>query len=52
MVGEQGPELFVGSGGGGRDLNVRTLNLYGVQDGAALFDVVMREARARGVGVG
>jgi len=52
MVGEQGPELFVGSGGGGRDLNVRTLNLYGVQDGAALFDVVMREARARGVGIG
>ena len=52
MVGEQGTELFVGSGGGGRDLNVRTLNLYGVQDGAALFDVVMREARARGVGIG
>jgi len=52
MVGEQGPELFVGSGGGGRDLNVRTLNLYGVQDGAALFDVVMREARSRGVGIG
>lgn len=52
MVGEQGSELFVGSGGGGRDLNVRTLNLYGVQDGAALFDVVMREARARGVGIG
>ena len=52
MVGEQGPELFVGSGGGGRDLNVRTLNLYGVQDGVALFDVVMREARARGVGIG
>ena len=54
MVGEKGPERFVATGrsasgsGAGSELNIRTLNLYGVQDGAALFDVVVREARARG----
>ncbi len=59
LVGERGPELFNPASSGtiipnhkltsGGSLNIATVNVYGVQNTAQLFEQLSREARARGM---